>query len=64
MNFIIDLFSSKRDRVLHDLIFVIIDKSIKMIKYLLVSIKINISKLIKYIFRENYFIFQYVSKYY
>ena len=52
MNFIIDLFSIKRNKVVYDLIFVIIDKCTKMIKYLLISIKIDVSKLTNVFFEK------------
>ena len=52
MNFIIDLFLSKRDKVVYDLIFMIIDRYIKMIKYLSVSIKIDVSKLTNVFFEK------------
>ena len=52
MNFIIDLFSSKRDRIVYNLILVIIDRCIKMIKYLSVSIKIDVSKLTNVFFEK------------
>ena len=52
MNFIIDLSSSKRDEVVYISIFVIIDKCTKMFKYLLVSIKIDVSKLTNIFFEK------------
>ena len=52
MNFIIDLSLSKRDKVVYDLILVIIDKYTKMIKYLSVSIKIDVSKLTNVFFEK------------
>ena len=52
MNFIIDLSSSKRDKVVYDLIFVIIDKCTKMIKYLSINIKIDVSKLTNVFFEK------------
>ena len=52
MNFIIDLFLSKRDNVVYDLILIIINKYIKMIKYLSINIKINVSKLTNVFFEK------------
>ena len=52
MNFIIDLFLSKRDKVVYNLILVIIDKYKKMIKYLLISIKIDVLKLTNVFFEK------------
>ena len=52
MNFIIDLSSSKRDGVIYNAIFVIIDKYTKMIKYLSIIIKIDVAKLIKLFFKK------------
>ena len=52
MNFIINLSLSKRDKIVYDLILVIIDKYIKMIKYLLISIKIDVLKLTNVFFEE------------
>ena len=52
MNFVIDLFSSKRKEIVYDSIFVMINRYIKMIKYIFVTIKINVAKLTK-IFFEN-----------
>ena len=52
MNFIIDLFSRKRDKVVYNSILIIIDKYTKIIKYLLISIKIDVSKLTKMFFKK------------
>ena len=52
MNFVIDLSSSKRDKVIYNLIFVIVDKCIKMIKYLLIIIKIDVAKLTNMFFEK------------
>ena len=52
MNFIIDLSLSKRDRIVHDSILVIIDRCTKMIKYLSINIKINVSKLTNVFFEK------------
>ena len=52
MNFVIDLSSSKRDKIVYNLIFVIIDKCTKMIKYLLIIIKIDVAKLMNVFFKK------------
>ena len=52
MKFIIDLLSSKRENVVYDIILMIIDKCIKMIKYLSMIIKIDFAKLIKLFFEK------------
>ena len=57
MNFVIDLSSSKRDKIVYNLIFIIVDKCTKIIKYLLIIIKINIAKLTNMFFKKNRFIF-------
>ena len=52
MNFVIDLSSNKRDKVVYDLIFMIIDKCTKMIKYLSIIIKIDAAKLTNVFFKK------------
>ena len=52
MNFIIDLSLNKRESVVYDAIFVIIDKCTKIIKYLLIIIKIDVAKLTKLFFNQ------------
>ena len=52
MNFVIDLSSSKRDKIIYNLIFVIVDKCTKMIKYLLIIIKIDAAKLTNVFFKK------------
>ena len=52
MNFIIGLSLSKRENVVYDAIFVIINKCTKMIKYLSVIIKIDVAKLTKLFFEQ------------
>ena len=52
MNFIIDLSLSKRNKVVYNLIFVIIDKYTKIIKYLSINIKIDILKLTNMFFKK------------
>ena len=52
MNFIIDLSSSKRDKIVYNLILVIIDKCTKMIKYLSINMKIDVSKLTNVFFEK------------
>ena len=53
MNFIIDLLSNKREDVVYNTIFVVIDKCTKLIKYLSMIIKIEIAKLIKLFFGKD-----------
>ena len=52
MNFVIDLSPSKRDKIVYNLIFMIVDKCTKMIKYLSVIIKIDVAKLINMFFKK------------
>jgi len=52
MNFVTSLSPSKRQEVVYDSIFVIVDRYIKMIKYIFVIIKIDIAKLTKVFFDE------------
>ena len=50
MNFIIDLSSSKRENVVYNAILLIVNKCTKMIKYLSMIIKIDVTKLTKLFF--------------
>ena len=52
MNFVIDLSSSKRDKIVYNSILVIVDKCTKMIKYLLIIIKIDVAKLTNVFFKK------------
>ena len=52
MKFIIDLLSNKREDVVYNAIFAIIDKCTKMIKYLSRNIKIDVAKLTKVFFEK------------
>ena len=52
MNFVIELSSNKRRDVVFDLILMIVDRYIKMIKYILIIKKINVAKLTKVFFEE------------
>ena len=52
MNFIIDLPPNKRDKIVYNLIFVIIDKCTKIIKYLSMIIKIDVAKLTNVFFKK------------
>ena len=52
MNFIIGLLSNKREDVVYDIIFVIVDKCIKIIKYLSMIIKTDVAKLTKLFFEQ------------
>ena len=52
MNFIIELPFYKRKGVVYDTILVIIDRYIKMVRYLLITIKYTIVKLVDILFKE------------
>ena len=52
MNFVIDLSSSKRDKIIYNSIFVIVDKCTKIIKYLSIIIKIDVAKLTNMFFEK------------
>ena len=52
MNFIINLSSSKREDIVYNTIFVIVDRYTRMIKYLSMIIKIDIAKLTKLFFEQ------------
>ena len=52
MNFITRLFSSKKRDVVYDLILIIIDRYIKMIKYISIIKKIDVAKLTKMFFEK------------
>ena len=52
INFVIELSSSKRRDVVYDSILIIIDRYIKMIKYILIIKKIDVAKLIKVFFEK------------
>ena len=52
MNFMIDLSSSKRENVVYNAIFIIINNYIKMNKYLSMIIKIDIAKFEKLLFEK------------
>ena len=52
MNFVIDLPSSKRDKIVYNSIFIIVDKCTKMIKYLSIIIKIDAAKLTNIFFKK------------
>ena len=52
MNFVIDLSPSKRERIVYDSIFVIVDKCTKIIKYLSIIIKIDAAKLTNVFFKK------------
>ena len=52
MNFVTSLFSSKRRDVVYDFILIMINRCIKMIKYILVIIKIIVVKLTKIFFEK------------
>jgi len=50
MNFVTSLLSSKRREIVYDSIFVIVDRCIKMAKYILVITRIDVAKLAKVFF--------------
>ena len=52
MNFIMKLFSNKRRDVIYDSILIIIDRYIKMIKYISIIKKIDVAKLTKMFFKK------------
>ena len=52
MNFVTRLFSSKRRGVVYDSILMIIDRYIKMIKYVSIIKKIDVAKLTKMFFKK------------
>ena len=52
MNFIIGLPLSKRGDVVYDAILVIVDRCIKIIKYLSIIIKIDVAELTKLFFDQ------------
>ena len=52
MNFVIELFLSKRRDVVYDSVLMIIDRYIKMIKYILIIKKINVAELTKMFFKK------------
>ena len=52
MNFITKLFSNKRRGVVYDLILMIINRYIKIIKYILMIKKMNVAELTKIFFKK------------
>ncbi len=52
MNFVTSLSSSKRREVVYDLIFVIINRCTKMIKYILITTRIDAAELTKVFFKK------------
>ena len=52
MNFVTSLFSNKRRDIVYDFILIMINRCIKMIKYILVIIKIIVVKLTKIFFEK------------
>ncbi len=52
MNFVTSLLLNKRREVVYNLIFVIINRCIKMIKYILIITRINVAELTKVFFKE------------
>ncbi len=52
MNFVTNLLLSKRREVVYDLIFMIINRCTKMIKYILIITRINVAELTKVFFEK------------
>ena len=52
MNFVTKLFLNKKRDVVYDLILMIIDRYIKMIKYILIIKKIDVAELTKVFFKK------------
>ena len=52
MNFVIELFLNKRRDVVYDLILMIIDRYMKMIKYISIIRKIDVAELTKIFFEK------------
>ena len=52
MNFVIGLSPNKRDKVVYNLILMIVDKCTKIIKYLSIIIKIDVAKLTNVFFKK------------
>ena len=57
MNFVIDLSSSKREKIVYNFIFVIINCCIKITRYISTTIKYDIAELTKIFFIEIVFKF-------
>ena len=52
MNFVIDLSFNKRKEVVYDSILIIMNRYIKMIKYIFIIVKIDVVALTKMFFEE------------
>ena len=52
MNFVTDLSSSKRKEVVYDSILIVVNRYIKMTKYIFVIVKIDVVALTKMFFEE------------
>ena len=57
MNFVIDLFFNERRDIIYNSIFVIMNRCIKMIKYIFVTIKIDVVTLTKIFYEKILFRF-------
>ena len=57
INFIIDLFLNKRKKIVYNFIFIIVNRCIKIIKYILITIKCDNVKLTKKFFNKIVFKF-------
>ena len=52
MNFVTNLLSSKRKKIVYNSIFVIVNRCTKIIKYVFITIKLDVVKLTKMFFIE------------
>ena len=57
MNFIINLLSNKRKKIVYNFIFVIVNRCIKITKYISITIKYDSAELTKIFFSEIVFKF-------
>ncbi len=62
MNFVTSLLLSKRREIVYNLIFVIINRCIKMIKYILIITRIDVVKLTKVFFEKIILRFNMLTK--
>ena len=62
MNFIIKLSLSKRENIVYNFIFVIINRCTKIIQYISIIVKLDIAKLTKFFFIEIVLIYNMFKK--
>ena len=62
MNFIIDLLFNKRRDIVYDSILIIMNQCIKMIKYVFITIKIDVVTLTKIFYKKILFRFDTSTK--